>query len=305
LNIQNSNKVLIIVPTYNEGPNIETLLDQIFAQDDALNVLFVDDNSKDETQFLISRYAEKKPGKIHLLPRKSKLGLGTAYIAGFKWALARDFDIICEMDADLSHDPKYLKTILNLHVSHDVVVGSRYIFGGGTKNWGIFRRLVSRFGSLYARTILGIPVQDLTGGFNSWRRQVLESMDLDMVKSEGYSFQIELKFRAYRGGFLMIESPIVFVDRVAGDSKMSFGIVLEKSQNKEVRRSWRGAPLMVRSVHGLYSRIGIFAFSLKQPIALRTIPSLSCQNKCAEHLDCHCLRSDSGGCTSLRLMRQN
>ena len=219
---------LIIIPTYNESDNIEKLLDLISRTDPAAHVLIVDDNSPDRTYEIVERLMQTSyPGRLFLLKRAGKLGLGTAYIAGFKWALARDYDYIFEMDADFSHDPKYLPAFLAAIEKHDLVLGSRYVPGGGVKNWGLLRKIISRGGSLYARTILGLSLRDLTGGFKCFRRQVLESIDLDAVKPNGYSFQIEMTYRARCKGFRICETPIVFEDRTAGKSKMSRKIFLE------------------------------------------------------------------------------
>lgn len=219
---------LIIIPTYNESDNIEKLLDLISRTDPAAHVLIVDDNSPDRTYEIVERLMQTSyPGRLFLLKRAGKMGLGTAYIAGFKWALARDYDYIFEMDADFSHDPKYLPAFLAAIEKHDLVLGSRYVPGGGVKNWGLLRKIISRGGSLYARTILGLSLRDLTGGFKCFRRQVLESIDLDAVKSNGYSFQIEMTYRARCKGFRICETPIVFEDRTAGKSKMSRKIFLE------------------------------------------------------------------------------
>ena len=219
---------LIIIPTYNESDNIEKLLELISRTDPAAHVLIADDNSPDRTYEIVERLMQTSyPGRLFLLKRAGKLGLGTAYIAGFKWALARDYDYIFEMDADFSHDPKYLPAFLTAIEKHDLVLGSRYVPGGGVKNWGLLRKIISRGGSLYARTILGLSLRDLTGGFKCFRRQVLESIDLDAVKSNGYSFQIEMTYRARCKGFRICETPIVFEDRTAGKSKMSRKIFLE------------------------------------------------------------------------------
>jgi dolichol-phosphate mannosyltransferase len=170
---------------------------------------------------------DRNPGLVHLLEREGKKGMGTAYLAGFAWALERDYDAVVEMDADLSHDPRALPTLIGLLPDADVVIGSRYVPGGGTEDWSRLRMAISRFGSFYARVILGLPIRDLTGGFNGWKRRVLETLPLDQVRSEGYSFQIELKLRAARAGFRLVETPIVFIDRRVGQSKMSWKIVAE------------------------------------------------------------------------------
>jgi len=218
---------LIVVPTFNEVDNVDALLDGIRAHAPAADVLFVDDNSRDGTVDRIHARQTTLPGKIHLLQRPGKLGLGTAYVAGFRWALERDYDLVQEMDADLSHDPKYLPALHEACERHDVAIGSRYIPGGGTENWGLSRKFISGFGNVYARTILGLKVRDLTGGFNAWRRNVLETVSLDAVRSEGYAFQIELKYRAARAGFSLHEVPILFADRREGQSKMSARVALE------------------------------------------------------------------------------
>ena len=221
-------KHLIIIPTYNESDNIEKLLDLISRTDPSAHILIVDDNSPDRTYQIVERLMQTSyPGRLFLLKRSGKLGLGTAYIACFKWALARDYDYIFEMDADFSHDPKYLPAFLAAIEKYDLVLGSRYVPGGGVKNWGLLRKFISRGGSLYARTILGLSLRDLTGGFKCFRRQVLEAIDLDSVKSNGYSFQIEMTYRARCKGFRICETPIVFEDRTAGKSKMSRKIFLE------------------------------------------------------------------------------
>lgn len=219
---------LIIIPTYNESENVEKLLDLISRTDPAAHVLIVDDNSPDRTYEIVERLMQTSyPGRLFLLKRAGKLGLGTAYLAGFKWALARDYEYIFEMDADFSHDPKYLPDFLAAIQTHDLVLGSRYVPGGGVKNWGLLRKFISRGGSLYARTILGLSLRDLTGGFKCFRREVLEAIDLDSIKSNGYSFQIEMTYRACCKGFRIFETPIVFEDRTAGKSKMSRKIFLE------------------------------------------------------------------------------
>jgi dolichol-phosphate mannosyltransferase len=221
------NKPLVIVPTYNEADNVPSLVQRIFAAVPKIHVLFVDDNSQDDTQKVIQEHVHKHLGQIHLYKRPGKLGLGTAYIAGFKWAQAQGYDAVIEMDADHSHDPKELKVFLEKLTTVDAVVGSRYIEGGGTVNWSFIRKCISQFGSLYGRLILGISIRDLTGGFNAWRMETIKAINPDLVRSEGYSFQIELKYRAIRAGKTVVESPITFEERRAGQSKMSLKIVLE------------------------------------------------------------------------------
>lgn len=220
-------KPIVIVPTYNEADNVRSLVDRIMAAVPTIHVLFVDDNSKDGTQKIIEEMITARPGQIHILKRAGKLGLGTAYIAGFKWALDLGYDAIIEMDADHSHDPKELAVFIEKLRTHDAVIGSRYVPGGGTVNWSIIRKAISIFGSLYGRTILGMSIRDLTGGFNAWRKDTIIAINPDKVKSEGYSFQIELKYRAHSAGKTIIESPIIFEERRAGQSKMSLKIVVE------------------------------------------------------------------------------
>lgn len=218
---------LIIVPTYNERENVPDICDRLFAALPEANVLFVDDNSPDGTGQLLDELAATNH-RLHVMHRAGKLGLGTAYVAGFQWALAQGYDFIFEMDADGSHDAKYLSQMLALaEAGADVVVGSRNIPGGGTMNWGIGRKLISRGGSLYARTILGIDVRDVTAGFICWRRRALEVLDLSTLESNGYMFQIETKYRALRAGLKIVETPIIFIDRRVGQSKMSRAIVAE------------------------------------------------------------------------------
>ena len=220
---------LIIIPTYNEKENLGPLLEAIYEIRPDIHVLVVDDNSPDGTGQLLAEWAEapQYEGRLFLLRRAGKLGLGTAYIAGFRWALARSYRRILEMDADFSHNPRYLPDLLAAAEEADLVLGSRYVPGGGVKNWGFWRRFLSRGGSLYARVLLGLPYQDLTGGFKCFRREVLETLDLGAVRSNGYSFQIELTYRAHCQGFKIKEVPIVFEDREVGKSKMSKHIFLE------------------------------------------------------------------------------
>ena len=220
---------LVIIPTYNEKENLGPLLEAIYEIRPDIHVLVVDDNSPDGTGQLVAEWAEapQYEGRLFLLRRAGKLGLGTAYIAGFRWALARSYRRILEMDADFSHNPRYLPDLLAAAEEADLVLGSRYVPGGGVKNWGFWRRFLSRGGSLYARVLLGLPYQDLTGGFKCFRREVLETLDLGAVRSNGYSFQIELTYRAHCKGFKIKEVPIVFEDREVGKSKMSKHIFLE------------------------------------------------------------------------------
>lgn len=218
---------LIVIPTYNEIENLEPITTAALGvTPEAVHVLVVDDGSPDGTGKKADELAAKNP-RLHVLHRTKKEGLGPAYIAGFRWGFQNNFDHIVEMDADFSHDPKYLPTMLDLLKKHDYVLGSRNVPGGGTVNWGILRKIISRGGSMYARLILGVPVRDFTGGFNGWNRKVLEGINLDTMESGGYSFQIELKYRAYKKGFRYIEFPIIFEDRRVGKSKMSSKIVIE------------------------------------------------------------------------------
>jgi dolichol-phosphate mannosyltransferase len=218
---------LIVVPTYNERENVQDIARKFLAALPETDLLFVDDNSPDGTGALLDDMVKAEP-RINVMHRAGKLGLGTAYVEGFTWGLARNYDYLFEMDADGSHDPKYLPAMLALAVDGaDGVIGSRYIPGGGTENWGLGRKLISRGGGLYARTILGIDIRDLTAGFICWRRATLEAIDLPTITSNGYSFQIEMKYRALTKGFRLVETPIVFVDRRIGQSKMSRKIFAE------------------------------------------------------------------------------
>lgn len=216
----------VVVPTYNERENIAMLLPRILEQP-RFRVLVVDDHSPDGTSAVVAAAAKDDP-RVSLLARSGKLGLGTAYIAGFQQALAEGADYIFEMDADFSHDPAYLSTLLAAaERGDDMVLGSRYVPGGGTTDWGIMRKFISQGGNVYARLILGLPVRDATGGFRCYRRQVLETIDLDAIRSNGYAFQIEMVYRALQAGFRIGEVPILFPDRRVGKSKMSRRIVLE------------------------------------------------------------------------------
>lgn len=218
---------LIVIPTYNEIENLEAITSAVLGiTPETVHVLVVDDGSPDGTGKKADELSAKNP-RLHVLHRTQKQGLGPAYIAGFRWGFQNNFDRIIEMDADFSHHPRFLPTMLDLLRNNDFVLGSRNIPGGGTVNWGILRKIISRGGSLYARMILGVPVMDFTGGFNGWNRKVLESINLDTMESGGYSFQIELKYRAYRKGFRFKEFPIIFEDRRVGKSKMSSKIVIE------------------------------------------------------------------------------
>lgn len=218
---------LIVVPTYNEHDNVRGVAARFLAALPGSDLLFVDDNSPDGTGQLLDELAAAEP-RIHVMHRAGKLGLGTAYVEGFGWGLARGYAYLFEMDADGSHDPKYLPQMLALaEDGADVVVGSRYVPGGGTENWGLGRKIISRGGGFYARTVLGIELRDVTAGFVCWRRAALEAIDLATITSNGYSFQIEMKYRAVNQRLRVVETPIVFIDRRVGQSKMSRAIFVE------------------------------------------------------------------------------
>lgn len=219
-------KTLVIIPTYNESENIEKIVPLVMEKDPSIHVLIVDDNSPDGTGRIADEMA-KKDGRISVIHREKKSGLGTAYIAGFRFALGKDYDLIFEMDCDFSHDPKYVPHFLKAIQEADLVLGSRYIDGVNVINWPMSRLLLSYYANVYSRLVTGLPVKDATGGFKCFRREVLEAIDLDRVKSNGYSFQIEMSFRAWKKGFKIKEIPIVFEDRKVGQSKMSKKIVRE------------------------------------------------------------------------------
>ena len=220
-------RALVVVPTYNERENLERLVAQIIEQDERLEILVIDDASPDGTGDIADRIAAREP-RLHVLHRPGKLGLGTAYLDGFRWGLARDYDVLFEMDADFSHDPGHLPQFLEAIEEYDVVLGSRYLHGRVTViNWPIPRLILSYGANVYARLVTGLPVADATGGFKCFRRNVLGSIELSRVESEGYAFQIEMSFRAWRKGWRIAEIPIVFVDRTAGESKMSKRIMWE------------------------------------------------------------------------------
>lgn len=219
-------RTLIIIPTYNELDNLPPLLKEIFSYAPTSDILIVDDNSPDGTGALADAMSMENP-QIHVLHRAGKLGLGTAYIAGFHYALAHNYDAAFEMDADFSHDPRYLPDFLEKIEQADLVIGSRYIPGGNTPNWSLLRRLISGCGNLFARTVLRMPIRDCTAGFRCYRRTVLERIGLDTIQSQGYGFQVEMGYRALKYGFTIVETPIVFVDRRVGKSKMSRKIVFE------------------------------------------------------------------------------
>jgi dolichol-phosphate mannosyltransferase len=221
-----ADRVLVVMPTYNEAVNLPLIIPQVLAQDSRIELLVVDDNSPDGTGRMADEMAAAEP-RIHVLHRPGKGGLGKAYLAGFRWALERDYEFIFEMDADFSHDPKFLCVFLEAAKDADLVIGSRYKTGVNVINWPISRLLLSLGANQYARWVTGLPIVDSTGGFKCFRRRVLEAIDFDRVRSNGYSFQIEMSFRAWKKGFRLVEIPIVFTDRVEGHSKMNKRIVRE------------------------------------------------------------------------------
>lgn len=220
-------RALVVVPTYNEAPNLANLVPQVLAQDPRLELLVVDDASPDGTGQIADRLAQENP-RVHVLHREGKLGLGTAYIVGFRWALERGYDLVFEMDADFSHDPAHIPAFLKAAATADLVLGSRYLGGRVTVvNWPIGRLMLSYWANVYARWVTGLRIWDLTGGFKCFRSRVLQAIDLSQVRSNGYAFQIEMSVRAWRKGFKLAEVPIVFVDRTEGQSKMNRKIVRE------------------------------------------------------------------------------
>jgi len=219
-------KAIVIVPTYNEADNIANLIDKIFSVDSNLHILVIDDNSPDGTAEIVKRISEKDP-RVHLIKRPGKLGLGTAYIEGFKYALANGYEAIFEMDADFSHNPEDIPRFLDALEDADLVIGSRYLTGVNVINWPLRRLMLSYFANLYTRIITGMPVRDATGGYKCFRAEALKQIDLGKVKTNGYGFQIEMNFRFWAKGFRVKEIPIVFVDRRNGVSKMNKKIILE------------------------------------------------------------------------------
>ncbi len=219
-------KALVVIPTYNERENVERLSGIILASYPCVDVLFIDDNSPDGTGEVLDGLATSN-ARINVIHREGTLGLGTAYIRGFKWALERDYEYIFEMDADFSHEPKYIQDFFNVIPEADLVLGSRYTTGVSVINWTLKRLLISKFATFYVRLITGMPASDATGGFKCFRRKVLETLALDEVKSNGYSFQIEMTYYAWMAGFRIREVPIIFYERADGESKMSKAIVRE------------------------------------------------------------------------------
>jgi dolichol-phosphate mannosyltransferase len=223
----NEHRALVVIPTYNEAGNIETVINRIFGLGaPSIEILVIDDNSPDGTGDLVARGAEKE-SRLHLLRRPSKMGLGTAYVAGFRYALQHRYDVVFEMDADLSHNPEDLPRFLEKINGHDLVIGSRYLTGVNVVNWPLSRLLLSLFANWYTRTITGMPIHDCTSGFKCIHRRVLETVALDQIASSGYAFQIELHYKIWRNGFRICEIPIVFTERKEGKSKMSRKVQLE------------------------------------------------------------------------------
>jgi dolichol-phosphate mannosyltransferase len=219
-------KAIIIIPTYNEKENVERLVEDIFKHQTDINILFVDDNSPEGSADIIKAMM-KKNKSISILEREGKMGLGSAYIAGFKFALEKGYEYIIEMDADFSHNPKEIPNFLEAVETNDLVIGSRYIKGVNVVNWPLNRLLISYFANVYTRIVTGLSVRDLTGGYKCFRRKVLETIDLSSIKSNGYAFQIELNFKTWAHGFKIKEISIIFVDRVYGESKLSKEIMWE------------------------------------------------------------------------------
>ncbi|MBP1649481.1 MAG: glycosyl transferase, group 2 family protein [Bacteroidetes bacterium] len=217
---------LVVIPTYNEAENIARLLPVVLRQAEGIEVLVVDDGSPDGTATLV-RDMMKGESRIHLLERGAKMGLGSAYVAGFKFALGKGYDLVFEMDADFSHNPEEIRHFLEKSVDYDLIIGSRYTNGVRVLNWPISRLLLSYSANVYTRFMIGLPVYDATGGFKCYRRSVLEAIDLDRIKSNGYAFQIEMTYKAWKKGFRIVEIPIIFLDRRQGTSKMSKNIVFE------------------------------------------------------------------------------
>jgi dolichol-phosphate mannosyltransferase len=219
-------KILIIIPTYNELDNIEKIVREIYAVNSALDILIVDDNSPDGTGEQVKKLKNTFEN-LYLIEREGKLGLGTAYVAGFNFALQNGYSIVFEMDADFSHDPKEIPNFLEAITEADVVIGSRYIKGVNVVNWPLSRLMLSYFANRYTRFVTGMPLCDSTGGYKCFRREVLEAIDLSEIRSGGYSFQIEMNFKAWKKGFKLTEIPIIFIDRAIGKSKMSKQIIRE------------------------------------------------------------------------------
>jgi dolichol-phosphate mannosyltransferase len=219
--------VSVVVPTYNEAESIATLIERVVALGDRYRVVVVDDSSPDGTATIVRTMADRFPGRVELLSRPKKEGIGRAYVSGFRHVLRSNAQLIAQMDADLSHNPNDLARLVAAADAADLVLGSRYVAGGDTRGWPRHRRLISKIGGRYARLVLGVPIRDLTGGFKVYRRTALEALDIDAITSDGYVFQIETTYKTLLNGFRVVEAPIHFVDRVAGKSKLSRRIVLE------------------------------------------------------------------------------
>ena len=219
-------KILVIIPTFNEAYNIEKLIPEVLKQHPGIETLIIDDNSSDGTASIVKEIM-KNNKSIHIIERPSKMGLGTAYVEGFRFALKQNYDLIFEMDADFSHNPDTIPEFLKAIKENDLVIGSRYVRGVNVVNWPLSRLFLSWFANLYTRIITGLPVKDSTSGFKCFRRTVLENINLDAINSDGYSFQIEMHFKTWKKGFKIIEIPIVFTDRYHGESKMSSGVIRE------------------------------------------------------------------------------
>ena len=238
---------LIIIPTYNEKENIEKIILKVFSLEKLFHILIIDDGSPDGTANIVKKLQQQYPDQLHIEERTGKLGLGTAYIHGFKWALNRHYQFIFEMDADFSHNPNDLIKLYNANTSQngDVSIGSRYVKGVNIVNWPMTRLLISFFASKYVKTITGMPIHDSTAGFKCYKRKVLETINLDKIQFVGYAFQIEMKFKAWKHGFNIVEVPVIFTDRTAGTSKMSSGIFMEavlgvlQMKIKSLFKSWK------------------------------------------------------------------
>lgn len=217
---------VVIIPMYNECENASAIIDAVISLDHDFDILVIDDNSPDGTAAIVKKKMEQYPGRVHIIERKGKLGLGTAYITGFKWSVNHGYDFIFEMDADFSHNPADLMKLYHATAVEgaDVAIGSRYVTGVNVVNWPMGRVLMSYYASKYVRLVTGLPIHDTTAGFVCYRRRVLEALPLDEIKFKGYAFQIEMKFTASKYGFKVVEVPIIFVNRVLGTSKMNSGI---------------------------------------------------------------------------------
>lgn len=231
-------KTLIVTPTYNERKNIRELVSTLFELNPDFHILVVDDSSPDGTAEIVEEF-QADCANLHLLSRNEKTGLGSAYIAGFNYALERDYEAVVQMDADMSHDPKDVPLLIEAIENADLAIGSRYISGINVVNWPLQRLIISYGANIYTRLVTRLPVRDATGGFKCWRREALEAINLDGVRSQGYSFQIEMTYRAWLKGFRITEIPIIFVDRTVGESKMTRSIMLEAAVMIPRLRIWK------------------------------------------------------------------